>query len=85
MMVSLLVGVNVGASFIVDAVLKSSFELNPNTDAIPKRLVSTTRDRMRSVPPRGSGWVGVADCQLPNADWVPGQKANWQSEIDNWQ
>jgi hypothetical protein len=38
---------------------------------------------MKSVPPRGSGWVvafSIAKCQL--AHWV---KANRQSEIDNWQ
>ena len=27
----------------------------------------------------------IADCQLPNADWLSRTKANWQSEIDNWQ
>jgi hypothetical protein len=24
---------------------------------------------MRSVPPRGSGWIASADCQLPIVNW----------------
>ena len=27
----------------------------------------------------------IADCQLPNADWLSRTKANWQSAIGNWE
>jgi len=38
---------------------------------------------MRSVPPRGSGWViRIVDCQLPIGCHV---KTDWQSEIDTRQ
>lgn len=32
---------------------------------------------MKSVPPRGSGWVVIANCQLPSSDWRLVIKANW--------
>ena len=40
---------------------------------------------MKSVPPRGSGWVPglpIADCQMPIGFL---SKGNWQSKIGNWQ